>query len=126
MRRRRSNALYRLSCVLVALTALVGHADAAPEEMHLAGLDVFAWLPDPASSGSWPVVIFSHGFHGCATQSKFLMEALAEAGYAVFAPNHRDAACSDLRAWMARPEAPFRDTNAWSDETYADREADIE
>ena len=44
-------------------------------------------------------LVFSHGFHGCATQSTFLMQAFADAGYIVFAPNHRDATCNGGSAY---------------------------
>jgi len=57
------------------------------------------------------------------------MAALAEAGYAVFAPNHHDAACNgqgQLRAWLKRPDVPFQDPFDWSDTTYAGRDQDIE
>lgn len=93
--------------------------------MKIAGLDVAAWIPAASAPGPWPVVIFSHGFHGCNTQSKFLTSALAEAGYAVFAPNHRDAACGNLGAWFNRPELPFRDAGDWNESIYADRAQDI-
>jgi predicted dienelactone hydrolase len=74
------------------------------------------------------MVIFSHGFTGCNTQSAFLMEALAQAGYLMVAPNHADAHCgSALRngAGGWRPEEPFQRTGAWSEATYRDRRADI-
>lgn len=96
------------------------------QKMQVAGLDVAAWLPPSDTPGPWPIVIFSHGFHGCSIQSTFLMGALAKAGYTVFAPNHRDFACRDLRLWMARSDEPFTDPQAWSDATYLDRDKDIE
>ena len=86
---------------------------AAPERLAIAGLQVSFWAPDGA--GPWPILIFSHGFHGCGTQSSFLMAALANSGYAVFAPNHHDASCGKLV--MARsPELPFRNPENWTDE----------
>jgi predicted dienelactone hydrolase len=80
-----------------------------------------------------PVVIFSHGLHGCATQSRFLMDALASAGYLVFAPNHRDASCGkrgELRRASASPEtepkpAPLGRPSAWTPSSYRDRADDI-
>jgi predicted dienelactone hydrolase len=99
---------------------------AAPITLQIAGLEVGAWLPDRATPEPWPIIIFSHGFHGCNTQSTFLMEALAKAGYAVFAPNHRDASCKrNFRGRFSRPEAPFRDPKDWDDATYAERGQDI-
>jgi predicted dienelactone hydrolase len=97
-----------------------------PQKLQVAGLEVAAWLPSSKTPGPWPVIIFSHGFHGCSTQSTFLMKALAESGYAVFAPNHKDAACRNIRAWFSRPEARFGEPPTWSDATYADRDRDIE
>lgn len=110
----------------VATAGFAGENVSAPQKLHVAGLDIAAWIPSRETPGPWPIIIFSHGFHGCNTQSIFLMEALAGAGYAVFAPNHRDAACGNIGAWFTRPEAPFRDPRNWTDATYADRAEDIE
>ncbi|HVN63992.1 MAG TPA: alpha/beta fold hydrolase [Candidatus Binataceae bacterium] len=99
---------------------------AASQTTEIAGLKVAVWIPDPKTPGPWPIVIFSHGFHGCATQSTFLTDAMAKAGYAVFAPDHKDAACGNLRAWRGRPEEPFSDPRSWDEKTYADRADDVE
>ncbi|HTY53825.1 MAG TPA: alpha/beta fold hydrolase [Candidatus Binataceae bacterium] len=119
-----------LACALAAAeTGFAAGADAPSETLHIAGLDVAAWIPSRDTPGPWPIIIFSHGFHGCNTQSAFLTAALAQAGYAVFAPNHRDAACKgqgQLRNWLKRPVVPFDQPNGWSDATYADRDQDIE
>jgi len=63
------------------------------------------------------------------------METLAQAGYLVLAPNHKDARCGRAReqekGWYpgkllgSRPQEPFRKEEAWSDATYKDRAADI-
>jgi predicted dienelactone hydrolase len=120
-------AAFLLICSLIAAeTAYAADKTAPPQKLQVAGLEVAVWLPSDATSGPWPIIIFSHGFHGCDTQSSFLMEALAKAGYAVFAPNHHDAACRRLRAWLTRPDVPFRNPQAWNDATYADRAEDIE
>jgi predicted dienelactone hydrolase len=122
-------SLLCVSLLVWSLVATIGFAAeniAAPQTLHVAGLDVAAWIPKHDTAGPWPIIIFSHGFHGCNTQSIFLMEGLAGAGYAVFAPNHRDAACGNLRVWFTRPEAPFRDPRKWSDATFANRAEDIE
>src|SRR5580658_3710289 len=110
----------------VAAPAHAAETDAAPQMIQIAGLEVAAWLPESGTPGPWPIIIFSHGFHGCAEQSTFLTAALAKAGYAVFAPNHQDAACKNLRAWLNRPAAPFVAPKQWNDSTYADRARDIE
>ncbi len=98
--------------------------------VSISGLDVAVWKPAGAAPASgYPVIVFSHGFGGCNTQSIFLMEALAQAGYFVLAPNHRDAGCGSARKARSgrhSPEEPFQKAEEWSDATYKDRRADIE
>lgn len=116
-----------LRSTTVAATLLVAAACAAAPtgvSVQLADRAVMVW--EPATQTPAPVVIFSHGFHGCSIQSQFLMEALANAGYIVFAPNHRDATCNDGQAhWFDGPTAPFQSPEKWSDATYRDRADDI-
>lgn len=114
--------------MLVAASLIIGVArPAASEELAtLAGLEVYVWEPDAAPNARLPVIFFSHGFHGCATQSRFLMQAFADAGYLVFAPTHRDATCAGGRArWTERSAVPFKDSAAWTDSSYADRGEDL-
>jgi predicted dienelactone hydrolase len=99
--------------------------------VSVAGRDVALWKPGGAAPPTgYPVVVFSHGYTGCNTQSAFLMQALARAGYLVLAPNHKDAVCGT--AWhpgkllAERPQEPFVDASQWSDATYKDRDADVE
>lgn len=117
----------RIKIALLALLTLLPPQTALAEQsLHVAGMDVAAWLPK-GNLHDKPVVIFSHGFHGCNTQSRFLMEALAEDGYAVFAPNHKDASCKHfLRAWRQKPDLPFRNASRWSESTYRERGRDIQ
>jgi len=112
-----------LLCGLIAAWSGLSHtaSAAAPQKLNIAGLEVAAWLPE--SPG--PVLVFSHAFSGCNTQSSYLMEALAEGGYAVFAPNHRDSACAAMM-WPMRPEAPFLEIGEWNEATFRDRRDDIE
>jgi predicted dienelactone hydrolase len=111
-----------LVCLALGGTGVLAHEDVA----KLGGLDVTVWTPDVPFTAPLPVILFSHGFHGCATQSRFLMEAFANAGYIVFAPNHRDATCAGGRAhWSERSAIPFKDGAAWSDASYADRRDDM-
>lgn len=42
-------------------------------------------------SGSWPLIIFSHGFSGGGIGSVEICEALAREGYVIVAPDHSDA-----------------------------------
>jgi predicted dienelactone hydrolase len=72
------------------------------------------------------VIVFSHGFHGCATQTRFLMEALAADGFLVFAPNHRDATCGGGEAsWLEKATTPFGKPGSWSEASYRDRGEDV-
>jgi len=90
----------------------------------IAGRQVVIWAPTSGRAPQ-PVVIFSHGFHGCATQSKFLTEAIASHGYWVLAPNHKDALCGGGGGGFGRSEEPLGKPEEWTDATYADRGEDI-
>jgi len=125
--RRLGLALAFDAIVILALGLLsIGHpARAAENVVEIAGLHVAIWRP-AGGAPSPPVLVFSHGFHGCSTQSRFLMEAFAAAGYLVLAPNHRDAVCGRGEAhWRDRPEVPFRHPESWSDSSYRDRADDL-
>jgi predicted dienelactone hydrolase len=87
--------------------------------------EVLVWKPSGDSTGRQPVIIFSHGFGGCATQSRFLTSGLAKAGYWVFAPNHKDARCNVRGGVPARPETPFKEPENWTDQNYRDRADDV-
>lgn len=91
------------------------------ETREIAGRKVSIWRPVATTASPAPLVIFSHGFHGSSTQSKFLMKALAGAGYLVVAPNHKDAGMGV----GINPQVSFSTPAAWSDQTYHDREEDI-
>jgi pimeloyl-ACP methyl ester carboxylesterase len=117
-----------LSAVIVLRVALcAGAAHAAADRLSIAGLDVTVWRPDGgAPTAAAPIIVFSHGFHGCATQSRFLMTAFASAGYLVVAPNHRDATCNGGEASLiSPPEQSFGKPAAWDDATFRDRADDI-
>lgn len=117
---------FGLVLAAVAMLAAISSAHAAEETVILAGMKVTVWSQPAAETHKQPVIIFSHGFHGCATQSRFLMEAFASAGYIVFAPNHRDAACGGGGStWRDRPEVPFRAPREWDDSSFRDRAEDI-
>lgn len=101
-------------------------ARAAEQALTLAGLKVTVWSDETGGAAKQPVIIFSHGFHGCATQSRFLMEAFAAAGYIVLAPNHHDATCNGGEAsWLGSPALRFRQPRRWDQTTYRDRAEDI-
>src|SRR5262245_58093886 len=109
--------------VLCLIGAMAGSTAGAREDnATLASLQVSVWSPDRDTPGPLPVIIFSHGFHGCAVQSRFLTNALAAAGYIIVAPNHRDAACGGGTArWLDRPEERFGDPAAWTEATFRER-----
>jgi dienelactone hydrolase len=115
-------------CLLIGVVLLVGcaPAQAAEQSINLAGMDVTVWSQDRDAGDKQPVIIFSHGFHGCSTQSRFLMEAFASSGYIIFAPNHRDATCNGGKARLIdRPEVPFRKARMWNQTTFDDRAEDV-
>jgi predicted dienelactone hydrolase len=99
----------------------------AQTRLSIAGRDVAMWTPHGAAPRSgFPVVIFSHGFLGCATQATFLMQALARAGYLALAPDHLDAFCGTAHtSGVPRAQEPFSDPKQWSESTYRDRAEDI-
>ena len=105
--------------------AIAGLAVESEYQLRIAGMSVTMWSRNPDSPLTHPVIIFSHGLHGCATQSRFLMEAFASAGYLVFAPNHRDAACGQGRARSAQTAAPLGRPETWTAATYRDRADDV-
>ena len=83
----------------------------------------------PRDCQRYPLVIFSHGLDGCATQSVFITEELARAGYVVAAPDHRDAGCSSDGRGFVRwhlPQKSFLNPRRWNDRTYLDRRRDLE
>jgi predicted dienelactone hydrolase len=112
--------------IVIAVLALSGAARLGAQDttITLAGRRVAVWHPRE-SSARQPVLLFSHGFGGCGAQSTFLMKALAEHGYWVFAPDHEDARCRRSGSARSQPEEPFRDPANWSDRTYADRRDDL-
>jgi predicted dienelactone hydrolase len=117
-------ALRRTTVAMALVAAAACAATPTGESVELADRAVMVW--EPATQAPAPVVVFSHGFHGCSIQSQFLTEALAAAGYIVFAPNHRDATCNNGAAhWFEGPAARFQSPTTWSDATYRDRADDI-
>jgi len=98
--------------------------------MTLGGRNVVVWAPPATPGVRSPLVVFSHGYLGCATQSRFLTQMLASHGYWVVAPQHNDATCrgahsgSGHRAPAPRPPS-FAKPEAWSDSTFVGRAEDI-
>jgi predicted dienelactone hydrolase len=126
-----ASRITRLSIGALCFAAILAVSAAArangpePRKLTIAGLEVVAWLPLDTAPPPWPIIVFSHGFHGCATQSSFLTQAIAASGYAVFAPNHKDSACGKLSSWLRQPDFPTRTPREWNQDAFADRARDI-
>ena len=126
--------LFLASFALHQFLAMVGRTAHPVAEITIAGRRVAMWKPaGTAPPDGYPVILFSHGFTGCGTQSVFLTEGLAQAGYFVLAPNHPDAGCGPghegklfEKLSTMQSEQPFHNPDAWSKATYGDRRADLE
>lgn len=119
--------MFKRYAVFVALAVLLLPICAfakSEQDILLAGHKTVYWQPKNSGQGKLPLILFSHGFKGCATQTTFLMEALAADGYWVFAPNHDDALCGH-GTLMQRAERSFSHPDTWNDTTYADRADDM-
>lgn len=117
------SVLVALACV-VTILSVATHA----EERHLkrGHVDAYVWTPpDTDSSARWPVVVFSHGLFQCANQSRFITEAIAEAGYLVIAPNHADAICSFNHEAREEPNSERARGAPANDADYSNRARDI-
>jgi predicted dienelactone hydrolase len=125
---------------------------AQQENVSFAGHTGVVWLPDgmTETSQAYPLILFSHGWAGSATQSTYICAALADAGYIVIAPNHLDAIVGITPEQFAQDgyrqdwwntalksldaSAEFRDTvmprffdyENWTDATERGRADDIE
>lgn len=104
-----------IAAILTAVLATAGTALAKDSEAVIGGVPVHVWEPDQPTIARQPVIFFSHGFHGCSTQSKFLMRAFAKAGYIVFAPNHHDATCNNGdQSILDKPQVSLRKPLRWT------------
>jgi predicted dienelactone hydrolase len=83
----------------------------------------------PVACPRMPLLLFSHGWGGCALQSIFLTEELARAGYVVAAPDHADAACAigsgEVDLGRLRIDKSFLDPAAWNERSEAGRLHDL-
>jgi len=78
--------------------------------------------------GSFPLVVFSHGFGGCGVQSLFFTEELAREGYVVVAPDHDDAVCSIKDSGISLPDfgpGNLGNPREWDDSYYRERRDDV-
>ena len=111
---------------LCGLAIFAAASDAAHEQSFRFGdIDAVVWTPEATTDRPLPVIVFSHGLYTCATQSRFLTEALADAGYFVVAPNHHDASCAMTFGGFGFSRLPGKPSMFWTDEDYRDRAEDI-
>ncbi|QND52360.1 hypothetical protein HB779_10895 [Phyllobacterium sp. 628] len=122
----RMRTLLRVLVASLLAFVVAGAAQAKDSEQVIGGVHVHVWEPDQRQTPKQPVIFFSHGFHGCSTQSKFLMRAFADAGYIVFAPNHHDATCNngDQKIWD-KPQVSLRKPYKWTEATHRNRADDF-
>jgi len=121
-----------------ALAAPVFGSTGQPTLTTDSGLTYSAWLPKDFARHHHdvPLILFSHGFGGCAQQSRTLTQALADAGYAVLAPNHKDKGCKRYTTGLAAglwkmmtgrgPDKSFGNDAAWNTGTEVSRHDDVE
>src|SRR5438067_12023402 len=126
MSRARRFARCLKAVALCTLATICAPSEAAREQsIRLGDIDAVVWTSDVKSDTPLPVVVFSHGLYTCATQSRFLTEALADSGYFVIAPNHHDASCALTFGAFALSRLPGKPSMLWTDEDYSDRADDI-
>jgi predicted dienelactone hydrolase len=114
------------SLLLLACLLCCGPALAREQTFKVGAMQVTAWTPDQPVPGRLPVLIFSHGLHGCDVQSRGLTAAFANAGYLVFAPNHRDASChGGTTPWFEGTEMAFLHPEQWTEASYRNRATDV-
>jgi len=110
-------------CGLALFATPCGAAHEQP--FRFGDIDAVVWTPDVPVDKPLPVIVFSHGLYTCATQSRFLTEAIADAGYFVIAPNHHDASCAFTFGGFGFSRLPGKPAMFWTDEDYRDRADDI-
>lgn len=81
----------------------------------------------PARAGTYPLVLFSHGFGGHRRQSTFITTHLASHGYLVAAPDHTGTTLVDLlkAGASARSALELRAATAQLEEATRARPADV-
>jgi predicted dienelactone hydrolase len=107
-----------------ALVVLAPVARAADEQTTMiGGVDVVAWSPASDPGERLPLVVFSHAMHMCPTQSRYLTQALADAGYFVVAPRHADSNCTVSVPGLSR--FGWKPAIWWSESDFRDRADDV-
>ena len=122
-----ASALRRTVSALAAVAAFVlatAPVLAANEEsVRIGGVDAVVWSTSQPSLDPQPLVVFSHAMHMCPTQSRYLMYALADAGYIVVAPRHADSNCRLSVPDLSRQG--FKPSLFWDDRDFRDRAEDV-
>ena len=95
---------------------------ASVPSLDISGRKVSIW--QSSRLGVSPLVIFSHGFRGCSTQSSSIMTVIANSGFTVVAPNHADASCGQSKPERGK-DPRFGHPEEWNEETYKNRRDDI-
>lgn len=116
-------AFFASLCLLFTAPAF-----AAERNFDTAGRQVTEWTANRTYYQKAPIVLFSHGMRGCPTDSRFLVKALADKGFWVFAPAHRDARCKGSPpplAGVPEKRAEYDKPHSWDEDTYASRMDDI-
>lgn len=116
------SALAALACA-VTILSVATHAE--ERRLQSPRVAAFVWTPDTDAARRWPVVVFSHGIHLCANQSRFITEAIAAAGYMVIAPNHADAICSFNREARDGPGSEHAPGATANGADYGNRARDV-
>lgn len=113
-----------LGAMLILALSLDLHFDIRDpgDAMVVGGRDVAVWWP-PARKPA-PLIVFSHGYGTCPTQSSFLTRALAKGGYLVVAPRHADAGCPGKTAVPVGTVA-FTVPDVWTSATGRGRHDDM-
>ena len=114
----------RVIAAVVLLAPPLPCVAASEQDVQVGGVDSVVWMPEPPVHHRLPVVVFSHGLYTCATQSRYITRAIADAGYFVIAPNHEDALCS-TRVGFTASRMPGKPPTLWSDADYRNRADDI-
>ena len=75
------------------------------------------------TNSPYPLVVFSHGYTGCGTQSVYFTQYLASRGYIVAAPDHEDASLCSIKD--GRKKAPDIDESKDPLENFPNRPQDL-
>jgi len=108
------------------LCVVISPPATAAEEQNVAigGVPTTTW--SPGGAGKLPVIVFSHGFHGCPVQARTISAAIADHGYLLIAPEHRDSVCDDNKDRLREPpQQPWGEDQLWTDATFRDRAEDV-